>query len=223
MTSMLFFPFSLAFPAIAAAQTPDGFIPTTHTPLSAVFPTNITVSLHSAEFWFCHPFQIPLSRCLSYTYTLIQPTLTVPGGIPAEATYCTHDIFGGASQRQHGHAFALGRARPYIITQSRADKDVTQFNKRGSLHWSGPSSWRPPSIHPLALLPAERIRCARFVQWHQSTDRYLSLHWFQYYRIHRRCHTGYPAGRNVFQSGQHLWHDFGYRIPAQSSPVQYEG
>lgn len=35
---------SLAFSAVAVAQTPDGFVPAVQTPLSAVFPRNITVS-----------------------------------------------------------------------------------------------------------------------------------------------------------------------------------
>jgi hypothetical protein len=180
MTNMLLLPIlvSLAFPTIAAAQTPDSFIPATHTPLSAVFPTNITASSHSAELWFCHPFQIPPSRCLSYTDTSPTDSYGTSRNTCRGDIYCTHDIFGCASLRQHGHAFALGRARPYTITQSRADQDATQFNKRGSRHRSGPSSRRSPSIHPLALLPAERIRCARFVQWHQPTSRHLHLHWF---------------------------------------------
>lgn len=58
----------LAFSAFTIAQTPDGFQPSVQTPLSIVYPRNITVS--------------PPGVLLQRADTQVQPTVTAPAGTP---------------------------------------------------------------------------------------------------------------------------------------------
>ncbi|ERF73984.1 hypothetical protein EPUS_03798 [Endocarpon pusillum Z07020] len=64
---------SLAFSAIAFAQTPNGVEPSVQTPLTVLYPRNITVS--------------PPGVLLQRADTQVAPTLTAPTGTPTDRTY----------------------------------------------------------------------------------------------------------------------------------------